>query len=132
MSANPIAVDLLAVAKKLDNYDVNATAGGLWTDTTHYRATVPANKRWFLFGGAITRDASQTVNVSIYDSSDNPIIVLAGYSAGTGTHSYPIEGYSGHVIFPFPMDPGDYVEALFGGAQGVTAAATCVVLEVNI
>lgn len=122
---------LREVGRKINNYDVDATGGGLWTDTTHYRATVPTGRRWYFLGGTIYRDVNATVVGYVYDSSDNPEIFLVSKGAATGLSGYP-DSNAPSGIYAHPMDPGDYVELTFGGAQDALAYATCTVLEVLI
>lgn len=124
--------DLFAIAKKIDNYEKDATgATALWPSTTVYKAEVPANKRWFLIGGAFNRDVSSTASFYLKDSVDQVIGFFNTYSAGTGWHRFPL--YNG-VLFPHGCigDAGDYFTIEFGTAQGASAEASCMVLEVSV
>lgn len=129
---NPIVVDLLTVARKLDNYQLDATSGGLWDSTTNFIVTVPAKKRWFLFGGNVSRGVSSTMYAYVKDSDDNIILMLAYHAAAAAAAAYPLAANTGNVVFPYPMDPGDYVNLLFGVAQNASSYASCVVLEVDV
>lgn len=130
-------LDDLIYAEKINHFEADATgATALWPDTTHYRAECPASKRWFLIGGICKRDAAQTATVTIRDSSDNMILYLEFQGAATATFVYPSRSagslnwtiaHTGIVI-----DAGEYIEILFGGAQGAGAYASCIVLEVNV
>jgi len=130
VSVNPIIVPLLTVAKKLNNYKANATAGGLWTDTTHFRVTVPTDKRWFLLGGHVKRDIAATINTEVYDSSDQKIGKLMDDASGTGLVTFPEADY--FIGTPWILDAGEYIESVFSVAQGTSATHSCVVLEVNV
>ena len=130
-----ISVDLLTVAKKVNNYDVDATAGGLWTSTTTYQATCPAGKRWFLIGGVVSNSASGTTLAQVHDAADAVIHQLAVIAASTGVKPYPNQNSSAdHMQIPTPivMDAGEYVLVTCGVAQGAGAFASCVVLEVDV
>ncbi|GAH94804.1 unnamed protein product [marine sediment metagenome] len=120
--------DLLTVARKLNNYAEDATAGGLWTDTTHYRVTVPTGKRWFLLGGNIDRDVSATIGTWVFDSAGNQIGILLSEAAETTVVAFP------ETVFEVPkfvLDAGEYIESFFGAAQSTAAFHSCIVLEVN-
>ena len=127
-----VVTDLLTVARKVDNYTVDATGGGLWTDTTHYRATVPVGKRWFLYGGVAQRDVSATVNMALMNVADKMVHYLATHSAATALVAYPEATNTGSMMFPIPLDVGEYVMMTFGVAQSTGAYATCIVLEVDV
>jgi hypothetical protein len=112
------------------NYKKGAAGGAPWTDTTHYKVTVPTYKRWWLFGGVVNRDANQTCDVMVYDSSNNIVLYLADQAAGTGISHYP-DSTLAQVQMPIPLEAGMYVQATFDGAQGANAYASCYVLEVE-
>ena len=120
----------LAIAKKVNNYAIDATGGGLFTDTTHYRITCPAGKRWFVLSGSVKADVSATVQVHIFDSSDNIIDRLLYESASTTHFVFPeSEFFTGNAKI---IDAGEYLEILFGAIQGVGAFASCTILEIDI
>lgn len=127
-----IVAELLTVSKLQDNYDVDATAGGLWTATTTYQATVPAGKRWKLLGGSVYRSVNATVIVEIRNAANQAIVRLDSLSASTGTSSYPGASYIGPVCSGLMMDPGWYILMTFGVAQDASAWASAVVLEVDV
>lgn len=127
-----IVAGLLTKAKKLNNWDEDATAGGLWTTDQTYIAKVPAGKRWFLYGGIVNPDVYSTVFVAFYNTADKVILELANYAAGTAAEPYPEVANVGQFIFPVVMDAGEYVRAYFAVAQTGAAACSCVVLEVGI
>lgn len=126
-----IVTDLLTKTKKLNNYDIDATAGGLWETDKVYKAEVPTGKRWHLFGGIIFRDVASTMTAAIFDSADNIILYIADHGSGAGIAYYPESTNVGSVIFPWPMDPGEYLKATMGTSQTGSAYGTCVVLEVK-
>ena len=115
-------------AKKVDNYAIDATGGGLWTTTTTYKIVCPTGKRWVLIGGVINRGVSATVNVIVYNASDEPIQFLYYAAASTGTSGYPSSTNAGNGV-PI-LDVGEYVLATFGAAQNAASYMTCLVLEV--
>lgn len=129
---NSIIASLLTVAKKLNNYAIDATTPTVfWPDTTHYIAEVPAGKRWILIGGVIYRDNSSALDVYLRDASDKLIGHLASYSAATGHAAYPEAANIGNPWL-IVLDEGEYVQGLLGTAQGTGAYGTCIVLEVSV
>lgn len=125
--------DLLAQARLITNYEKDATgATTRWPDTTHYKVTVPVGKRWFCYGGIISRSDSDAVAVWHKDASDNVLHEFDSKSAATGPLPWPSGTTYVSSNFPFPMDAGTYIEMIFGGAQGATAYASCIVLEIDI
>lgn len=126
---------VLENARLVSNYDIDATGAGLWTDTTHYRATVPAGKRWYLMGGVISRAVSSTAYVYVYNAAAQLVMCLLASAAATTTNGYP-QNYGDVSVqaahYPIPLDAGWYVEAVFGTAQNASSYASCVVLEVSL
>lgn len=123
--------DLLTIARKVDNYEIyTGVADVYWVDTTHYRATCPTGKRWFLLGGAYSRDNSATGTVYIYNADDKLIAQIGYEGAATGRAAYP--EYAQAKATAWVFDVGDYLEILFGAAQSTAAFASCVVLEVDM
>ena len=108
----------------------NAATNAKWTSTTVQTYTVPAGKRWFLWGGQVTRDANETLVVNPTDGT-NIIMNLATAAAGTGQTDL-LEDLPGNFVMPLIMEPGWTVVITCGGAQGAGAKATCVVSEVVI
>lgn len=129
---NSVFAELLTLARRITNYDKDGTAGGRWITTTNYTCTVPAGKRWYLFGGNINRAPSSTCSGAIYDSGDAIIHLLCDYSAGTGSTAYPETANVGNLVMPIPMDEGDYFKMAFGTAQDANAYGTCLVLEIDV
>ena len=130
-----IFAELLTVAKLIDNYDIDATGGGLWASTTTYKATVPVGKRWFFIGGTVNRTVSATLQAQINNAADKLIMYLGYASAATGKTAYPNTVESGTSMCPpgfVPMDVGMYVLVTFGAAQNASAEASCLVLEVDV
>ena len=127
----PIFAELLTVAKKVDNYEIYTGAGDTyWVDTTHYRATCPAGKRWVLLGGMFSRDVSGTATTYVYNVGDELIAQLGYEAAATGRAGYPEWAQAKGTMWMF--DAGDYVEIIFGAAQSTAAFASCVVLEIDV
>lgn len=130
-----ITPTLLETATKKNYYIADATdnaAGNLKFDSTtgqHY--ICPTGKRWFLYGGVVYRDANETLNILIRDSSDRVVSYLCDEAAGTGYKHYPTS-LIGYFTRPQVLDAGEYVDITFGGAQGAGAKATCCVLEVDV
>lgn len=133
--AEAIQAELLTLAVKLNNYDLDATAGGLWTSTTVYQATVPAGKRWWVLGGVLNRDVSSTALVQARDSAAAVIFQFASEGAAATLTVWPNRTASagfGDCPRPFPLDPGEMIRITLGTAQSTAAFATCVVLEVDV
>ena len=113
----------------------NAATNLKFTSTTAQEYTVPTGKRWILIGGQVTRDASGTIAVDIYDSSDKKIMKLNYQSAAVNTVPLIGTGSSTHVsgmAGPIVLDAGEYVKLAFGAAQGAGASAACIVIEVSV
>jgi hypothetical protein len=125
-------VDVLS-GQLVTNYIVDATDNGAgndkWTSTTVQTYTVPSGKRWFLWGGAVTRDANETLVVDLTDGT-NTLMNLATEGAATGETSLTADVPT-NFTFPIIMDAGWTVTVTAGGAQGAGAKATCVVTEVT-
>lgn len=131
-----ITTDLLTKAKKLDQYISDATDNGTGNDkfdsTTLMEWEVPTGRRWFLFQGMVNPDNSSTVTVTVKNSADKILYKLAAYGAGTATVSLIDPAVFASAGIPIVMDAGDYVGLDYGTAQGGSAEATCVVLEIKI
>lgn len=122
---------LFETAKRISNYAKDATGGGLFTDTTHYRVTVPAGKRWFFIMGYHNRDVSSTTVQAIYNSADDMILWLNADSAGTGIAR--MLNYNQFMMgLPIVLEAGDYFEITFGTAQGASCEVSYHVLEVSV
>lgn len=131
MKLDHIGIPLWMVARRVNNYELDATgATALWPDTTHYKAEVPAGKRWFLLGGIFYRNAAVTATTYVRDSSDNIIGQLGYEGAGATRGSYPEEAQAKGT--GWVLDPGEYVDITFSGALDATAYASCCVLEIDI
>lgn len=133
-------IDLLIFGTKKNLYIEDATDTGTGNDkfdsTTLQEYEVPAGKRWLLLGGVVVIDANATCTVSIMDRSDKLIRRIIAQTATTGTVPYPSTNssvtYEGGVAWPHILDEGEYVQILFGAAQGAGASASCQVIEVSI
>lgn len=132
---NAIFAELLTVAKKLNNYEDDATSGTLWTSTQTFEVVVPTDKRWFVLGGQVTRDVSSTVIITARDAADKIITMIYSAGAGTGTNAWPNTVASASTYpfaVPLILEAGEYIYMAFGTAQGATAHASCMVLEVDV
>lgn len=129
-----IITDLLTHAKKVDNYEEDATSGTLWTSTTTFKVICPSTKRWFLIGGAAFRKQSSTMSAQIRNGADKVILYLGEHAAGATICGYPATtgGLTGVPTTMPVLDAGDYVLLTFGTAQDSDSWATCVVLEIDI
>ena len=128
MMKKPIDVDSADI---VTNYEKDATgATTLWPDTTHYVATVPTGKRWYLWGGYQDGDAAETIVITIKDEGDNLLFPLLSEADATVGYAYPDVAVL-PLRRPIPMKTGWYLEIVYGGAQGANAYASCVVSEVT-
>lgn len=128
-------VPLWMKARKINNWEDDATSGTLWTSTTTFDVVVPTGKRWFVIGGQITRSDSDALTVRAYDTSDEIIFQIASQAAATGVTAWPdaLGAVAVATAKPFyVLDEGEYIRIYFAGAQGATAEASCVVLEVDM
>ena len=122
---------------KVDNYIVDTGDLGAgndkWTSTTEQTYTVPANKRWLLYGGQVTRDTATGTATLIVNLTDgtNILMNLATEADATGTTSL-IADVPTPQVWPIIMDAADAITIVIGEAQGAAAAATCVVLEFDV
>jgi len=82
--------------------------------------TVPAGKRWEVFGGSSKRDVSATLDIEVYNENDKLIMRIPQIAAGVTTVSWGamLQNVSaGSTPFPFPMKAGWYVKYTYGAAQ---------------
>ena len=130
-----IFVELLTLAKKVTNYALDATGGGLWATTTKFKVTCPAGKRWFVIAGSINRAVSSTLDTRIYDESDVVLYMVDNQGAATGITSFPNKTANALIAptaYPLVMDAGDYLDMSFGTAQNASSWASFTVLEVDV
>lgn len=125
-----VIAQLLTLAKKNNNYDLDATAGGLWITDKIYKVTCPASKRLFLMGGVLNRAVSSTVVGSINAAGGEELHRLTDKSAATGITAYPEDAYQ--IGQPFILDATDYLQLSFGTSQNASSWATGVMLEVDV
>lgn len=129
--------DILVAGKLVENYiiDTGDTGAGndKWTSTTVQSYTVPASKRWLLYGGVVHTDANATVDVVLYNDADKTLLYLADHAAAGAAayEEFPV-GTQVPTVFPIPMEAGWYVKITCGAAQGAAAEATCLVLEFDV
>lgn len=123
--------DILPFARKLNNYEADATSGTLWVSTTQFKVVCPTGKRWYLLYGVFNRTVNASVVMYIRDISNQVIGWLGALTAATGVAGYPY--YTGSLSNPLRViDAGEYVSLEFGAAQDANAYASCVVLEVDV
>lgn len=128
-----ITVDLLLIAKKIDNYVIG---GASFSDSQQlHKVTCPANKRWFVLGGQTYRDVAATLKVTIKDSSNQELIQFAEDGAGAIEYTWPNSevvpaAQPSTGLIKWVMDAGDYVEFAFDVNQTAAARLSCVVLEI--
>jgi len=120
----------LLTADVVPNYDIDATAGGLWTDTTHYKVTVPAGYCYFCYGGIIARSAAQTAITDVYDGT-NIVLRLGSLASATTVLNYP-DTNAGNLVLPVKVPAGYFIQTTYGGAQGAAAYETCYCLKVKV
>ena len=112
----------------------NAATNYAWDSTTVQAYTVPAGKRWYVYGGTVKRDTATgtaTLDVSIYDSAAHLVLTLATAADATTLVIYPVAATVGHYTLPFILDEGWTVTITIGEAQGAAAYATCHVLQMG-
>lgn len=130
-----LIVDLLTITQKLNNYAKDATGSGAtgttyWINTTHYRAIVPVNKRWFVIGGMVNRAVSSTVVVDLRDTGSDTMHRLMTETAAANLLAYPATAFQlgrGYVL-----DAGEEIYMTFGTAQDANSWVTFVVLEISM
>ena len=122
-----------------DNYVVKGTAAGAGKGNfseseQQHKITVPAGKRWLLWGGHVKRDANATMGIQINNSSDQMIHYLHYRAAAAETVGYG-GGFHGTAnaqgTIPVPMKAGDYLQFDFGANQAATASISAIVTEVD-
>lgn len=81
--------------------------------------TVPAGKRWLVFGGSAERDVSATLDIAIYNASDKLVMANAQVSAGTTTISWGslYTATANALMNAIPMSEGWYVKYTWGAEQ---------------
>ena len=118
----------------LANYIVDATdnaaTNAKWDSTTVQTYTVPAGKRWLLYGGYVTRDANETLVVVLQDATPTTIMTTSTQGAAIDTTDL-LADVPDTMQRPIIMDPGWSILITAGGAQGAGAAATCFVIEID-
>lgn len=133
MSVTGIVATLIEIGEIKDNFV--STAAAFSEDTSNHHMTVPTNRRWFLFGGAITRDASQACNITINNASDDVLVYLGSLGAATGIVNYlgtTASNAIAQIPMFFPMKAGWYIDFGFAGAQGAGASISAIIIEVTV
>lgn len=131
-------VEVLTKARLVDTYEVYAAAGTTyWVDSTHYRITCPVGKRWFVMWFHHDRDAAETCLTGLYNAADDRLCILESGAAANTAVSWPnlteqLVYVMAPLGFPLILDPGYYIETVYGGAQGVGAIEVFWILEVDL
>ena len=141
-------VHLTNLQKQLQPYGgeikANYTAVTLVNNTAKNQAvTVPANKRWFLWGGFADNadDVARSFKISLFDADDQLImrLIRSQSLAGPGEIMYPNTEatilQTGHGAYPIVMDAGWYLAfywAAGGASTGGTSHVTALVTEVEV
>jgi len=118
-------------ANIVDNYDIDATGGGLWTSTTVYKVVTASGYANFLYGGMCSRDANQAATVSVFNAADKEVLRLGTIAAAATVFSYPDSG-AGSIMLPVKIPAGYYLKILLAGAQGAAAWASAYMLSVRV
>lgn len=107
-------------------------AANFSVSTTNHKITVPTGVRWLFFGGRVNRSANATLVIRLYESGDEVILQLQDDAAATGATNYPNTDKAEMTVpgMPIPLKAGDYINIVFGAAQGATASCSAIVLEV--
>jgi len=110
-------------AAVVDNFE---TLGAVTTK----KFTVPAGKRWMVYGGRAERDVATTLDIEFYNSSDKLLFAFAQVASGGTTISWGLvfTASAQQLVEPIPLDPGDYVKYTWAAAQG-TPEVTCLVSQ---
>ena len=97
---------------------------------TFKKFTVPAGKRWLVFGGSAERDVSATLDIAIYNANNKLIMANAQVGAGTTTISWGsfYTATANALMNPIPLDTGSYIKYTWGAAQ-TTPEVSCLVSE---
>lgn len=122
--------DVLKFGRKVNNFLDDATSN--WDTTTTHKFIVPAGKRWLLLGGNGFRSDAATVQVYCFNTANKKIFGLTELASAAGRFTYPsrtAEVDSGAIMDFMVLDAGEYVNFVFGAAQGATAYISCVVIE---
>lgn len=95
--------------------------------------TVPANKRWVVLWGYSERDQNSTLDVDIYDISNNLIGKIKAVSAGTTSVTWVPKGKEdANIGMMFCLlEVGMYIKYTYGATQ-TSPKVTCVVLEYDL
>lgn len=81
--------------------------------------TVPSGKRWLCWGGYVERDQNATIQIDLYNSSNELIgTILNPLAAGTTNFTWGFNTATAYFIpSPIPMKAGDYVKLTWGASQ---------------
>jgi len=92
--------------------------------------TVPAGKRWLVYGGRAERDVGAELDIEFYNSNDKLIFAFPQVTSGATTISWGVvyTATTHKLSAPVPLDVGDYVKYTWGQAQ-TTPEVTCLVAE---
>jgi len=133
-----ILAELKTMARKLSVRLVDATDNAAtnlkFHSTTNAQILCPTGKRWFVIGGITSRDANETLDITVKNASDDIIMWLEDSAAATGVSSWPSSvAATKHFVHSelLVLDPGEYIKVAFGGAQGAAAVFTYNILEID-
>lgn len=102
-----------------------------WDALNSHTLTVPSDRKWFLIGGQVIRDAAETLVITITDGT-NTILTILNEGAAANTTGFPDATLINNLIIPIPLMEGYEIVFTFGGNQGAGAAITCMVVEVAL
>jgi len=92
--------------------------------------TVPAGKRWLVFGGSAERDVGSTLDIALYTSGGKQIMAFAQVASGATTVSWGImaTATAQQMTVPIPLKAAQYVKLTWSMTQ-TTPEVTCQVSE---
>lgn len=104
-----------------DNFEtLGAVSSKTWT--------VPAGKRWVIYGGSAERDQNATLSIVHNTSADKKIMDFHYAVAGTSTICWPCG--TSYPMGPFIAKAGDKIVYTWGAAQ-TTPEVSLQILEVD-
>ena len=93
--------------------------------------TVPANKRWIVFGGYAERDVAATLDLKVTDSADKTIKIMPQIAAGVTNIGFGNFATDTTWHFePFPLDEGMKIVLTWGAGQ-TTPEIALLVLQIE-
>ena len=109
-----------------DVEDNQSTLGAVATKTF----TVPAGKRWLVYGGYAERDVGSTLDIAFYTSGDKLIFAFPQVTSGSTNISWGIVATASaqQTTIPIPLKAGQYVKYTWSMAQ-TTPEVACLASE---